>query len=219
MPMPRSPKRPGTVTVAAIILIVLGTLSLVCGVCGAGGTAVMALMPEGAAKGGPGQPPDPMAPQRFIAKEVPAYYPVIFASVGLDMMIGLGQLICGIGLLRMSSLSRLLAILLTLVKLVVSLAGHAFSFLLVFPAQSRFFEQNPPPANAPFDAAAFGQAFGMGFVVLTIVVQLVIVAVVVLLLSLKGTRDAFASAGSPEPEPEERRPTGYDDDDGYGARQ
>lgn len=221
--MPRPPQRPGSVLFAAIVLIIVGTLSLLCDLMGGGMIAVLAAIPAPAAKekvAGKAliaEPPDPFAEMRFIAKEAPGYYVFSGVSVGLDLLLGLGQLICGIGLLRMSSSARLMAILLTVVKLLAGFGGHVYNFLYVMPAQARFHELNPPLPGMP-DMASLTQTLGMGMVVIYIVIQLAIALTIVLLLLLPGNRQAFIDAASPQPEEQERRPSGYDDDDdGYGA--
>ncbi len=216
--MPRTPQRPGTVLSAAIILIIVGTWSLLAGVCGAGSIAVLAAIPEPKEKAMPGQPPDAMAPMRFVAKEVPGYYVFAGVSLGLDTLLGLGQLFCGLGLLRMSSRARTVAILLTLAKLFLSFGGQAFNFIFVFPAQARFYELNPAPPGMP-DMASFSQTLGIGAVVFGMVIQLAIVGAILLLLLLPGTRQAFVDAALPQPEEEPKRRSGYEDeeDDGYGS--
>jgi hypothetical protein len=211
-------KTPGMVIFVGVILIIVGSWSLIGGLCGGGSMAFIALSPEPPGPKAKGQPPDPAAPQRFIAKEVAGYYAVVFSLMAVDMLFGLGQLFAGIGLLRLSSTARMLAILLTLGKLLVSFGGHAYNLLLVLPAQARFFEANPMPQGqgAPFDLGAITQAFTAIILVLVIVIQLIVAATILVVLNRKSTRDAFAAASQPSTEEDERprsRYEGYDDDD------
>lgn len=222
--MPLPPKRPGTVLFVGVLLIIIGGWSLLGGLCATAplvGAAIGGDQPPG-----PVQPGDAGAVHRFFAKEVTGYFPVMFTLMAVNMLLGFGQLLSGIGLFRMNSAARLSAIGLSLVKLLFAFVGHAYNFLLVLPAQKRFFELNPPlppGQQAPFDIGAFMSAFTFIILGITILIQLTLFAVIVILLSTKGTRDAFAAAASPQADEDDEtggkrrsRYEGYEDDDDFG---
>ncbi|MBI2804637.1 MAG: hypothetical protein HYX68_06590 [Planctomycetes bacterium] len=210
--MTQKPKRPATVIIAAVLLILFGTWSLLGGICGAGGMAILNAMPP---QKGKLPAEDPAAPARFIAKEAPGYYPVIFTLMGIDVLLGIGQLATGISLFSLSGIGRYGAMGLTLVKLMVSFAGHAYNLIVVLPLQKRFFEENPLPQGAPFDAGAFSQGLTGVVLIITIVVQLTITGLIVWLLLSGSARAAFAAAAAPPEEAEEKPRSGYEDDDDY----
>jgi hypothetical protein len=196
------------VILAAVMLMIVGGFSLIGSICGAGGIAMVAVTPE--VPRAKGQPPDPLATQRFIAKEVPGYYPFVVATMTFDLLIGIGQIAAGIALLRMSSLARMAAIVLTLMKLLLSCVGHVYNGVLVMPVQAKFLEENP---QVP---ASFTQSLTVALLAVTIIFQLAFSALILVPLLLKSTRDAFAAASRPPAEEEERprsRYEGYDDED------
>jgi hypothetical protein len=200
----------------AVILFLVGGWSLLGGCCGTGYLAMLATMPEQPGGKIKGAPPggDPGEMQRFMAKEAPGYYPVIFTLSGIDILFGLGQVIAGIGLLRLSSAARIMTIVLTLGKLFFSFAGHAYNVIFVTPAQAKFFEQNPLPPGAPFDLASFTRAATWLVLGIVVVIQLALVMAIVIPLVMSNVRQAFADAANP-PSLEDgprRRDTGYDDD-------
>src|ERR1019366_7596602 len=160
--MPAKPKRPGQVIFVAVVLIILGCWSLLGGVCGGGFTAFAAMQPD---PGGPAQPGDPFAAQRFLAKEIPGYTATIFVLLFFNMLFGIGELIAGIGLLRMSSAARTLAIVLTVLKLFFSMASNAYNLVYVLPANDKFIREHLIVAQGgqppPFDLGAVPQASAM----------------------------------------------------------
>lgn len=204
-------KRPGLVTVAAVILFLVGAWSVFGGLCGGGAVAVMAFLPE--------PPPnadnkarldDPMASVRFLAKEVPGYYAIATASLAVGMLIGLVEIGCGFGVLRLSGTARLLAILITLLKLVFSAAGHGYNLIYVLPAQQRFHELNPHIPGGEVAAIASYAGLAVG-----IFLQLAVVITILALLFAPSVRQAFAEAAKPaDPTDEElpRRRDAYEED-------
>ncbi len=210
-------KRPGTVTAVAVILFIVGGFSLLAGMCSGGWIAIVAMKPplDG---GGPDaakvDPNDPAAVQRFMAAEVPGYFPAVFAFQGIDILLGVGQVVAGIGLLRMSGTARVMAILLMLVKLLFSFAGHSFTLTLVVPAQTKLMRMNPPPPGVPFDMGRMTEAITWAGVLIAVVIQLALVITVISLLSTKRVRDAFAGRTPPVVDEEDRfhrRAQGHED--------
>ena len=156
--MSQPTKRPGAVTAAAVVLFIVGSLSLLCGIVTGGGVAVFALNPPRPDAPKKADAADPFgfmfAQQDFVIKESPAYYPVHITGAALDLLLGIAQIACGVGLLRMSSASRWMAILFTLVKLLTSLAFHVYTLMYEFPAQERFAAANPLVKGGPDGAGA-----------------------------------------------------------------
>ena len=226
--MSYTPKRPGLVTFVAVVLIILGSLSLLGGVCGGAATVFMALQPEPAAPPAPGDIMAPMAQQQhFMAKEVPAYTATQFGILFLELLFGAGQLIAGIGLLRLSPAARMLALFLTVTKLLYALAHHAYQLIFILPAASKLQQQmmadmqkmagpNAPPPP-PIDIGGLTQAMGMIGVGCTFAVQLTIAIMILIVLNMQTTKDAFAGispGGLPEDDDRLRsRLKGYDEDE------
>jgi hypothetical protein len=227
--MPAKPTRPGSITFVAIVLIILGCLSLLGGLTGAPGliyTAVTADPPPRA----PGQPPDGNEIHRMAAKENATYYPVVGGLLLVDVLFGIAQIVCGIGLLRMNPTWRIPAILVTLGKMLFSWGNQAYQVVVLGPVTTRFFQEAlvmPPgpggqPQQMPFDIGMFMQAaMGIG-VFITVIVQLAIFLTITLILTSARTKVAFAAASAPQPAEddadnrEHRRPSryeGYDDDE------
>jgi hypothetical protein len=213
-------KTPGLVIFVGVMMIIVGGWSLFGGLCVGGGMAVAALRKEAPGAQGKIQPGDVGAVHRFFAKEVPGYFAVSFAIVGIDMLFGLGQLFAGIGLFRLSSLARIAAILLTLGKLLLSFGGHAYQIIFVLPAQERFFQLNPPvPAGQPqaFDINTILRSLTMVILVITVLIQIAIAMTVLIVLNTKNTKATFAGESSASSAEEQERPRsryeGSDDDD------
>jgi NAD-dependent deacetylase len=143
--MNHAPKRPGLVIFAAVIMILAGSWSVFGGICGGGAIGLVDVMPTMPhAKG----QQDPAALQRFVTKEVPGYYPVIFGMLGLTVLVGIAMIAAGIGVLRMSSTARVVAMLLVLISLLISFGRGVYNAVFVLPAQARFVQANPGPEFA-----------------------------------------------------------------------
>ena len=201
--------RPGTVTTAAIILFIVGGWSLLSVPCASVFIGVLAAMPEPpAAADGKAQVGDPAASMRFIVKEVPSYYPVIFASMAVTMVFGIGQIVAGLGLLRLSPRSRGMAILFTIGKLLWAFAGHAYNVFLVMPVQERFFQQNPHIPGGSLTGGLTYITLGI-----TAVIQIAIGMVIIGLVLSPSAKAAFNSTSAPgDDDLPRRRDEGYGDD-------
>jgi hypothetical protein len=207
--MARTVKRPGTVTWAAVVLFIIGGWSLIMVPCAGVGMAVIAALPEKPLVNGKAAPDDPGAPIRFISREVPGYEIVTFASLGVSFLFGIIEIACGIGVLRLSSGARMLALLVACTRMLFSIAGNLYQALMVMPVQQRFYDQNP---HIPGGSIASGLGYvglGIGFLI-----QLIIFFAIVGLLMSSSARNAFAAAANPPAEDDEppRRDEGYDDD-------
>jgi hypothetical protein len=227
--MPAKPVRPGSITFVAIVLIILGCLSLLGGLTTVPSLIYTAVTPDQPPPP-PGQPPGGPDLQRMYAKETATFYPVTGGFLLADLLCGIGQIVCGIGLLRMNPSRRLAAIFVTLGKMVFSWGNQAYTVLVLGPVTARFLQQAivmPPgpqgqPQPMPFDMGMFMQAaMGIG-IFITVIVQLAIFLTITLILTSAGTKAAFAAAAAPQPaededaEHDERRRSryeGYDDDD------
>jgi hypothetical protein len=224
--MPAKLTRPGSITFVAIVLIILGCLSLLGGLTGAPSLIYTAVTPDQPLPP-PGQPPGGPDLQRMYARETVTYYPVMGGLLLADLLCGIGQIVCGIGLLRMNPARRVPAILITLVKMLFSFGSSAYQVFVLGPVTARFLEQAmvlPPgpqgqPQPMPFDLNMFMQAVMGLAVAATVVIQLAILLTITLILTSAGTKAALAAAAAPQPHEEEEqerrrsRYEGYDDDD------
>jgi hypothetical protein len=205
--MNHAPKRPGLIIFAAVIMILAGSWNVLGGICGGGAIALLDAMPKlPQAKG----QQDPTALQRFITKEVPGYYPVIFGMLALTVLLGIAMIAAGIGLLRMSSTARVVALLLVLISLLISFGGGVYNAVFVLPAQARFVEANPGPEFA------MTMPLGIGSLIFGVVLQLAIAIAISIPLNTRASKAAFVAASQPPREEEDRprsRYEGYDDED------
>ncbi len=226
--MPAKPTRPGSITFVAILLIILGCLSLLGGLTGVPSLIYTAVTPDQAPPP-PGQPPSGPDLQRMFAKETATFYPVTGGFLLADLLCGIAQIVCGVGLLRMNPSWRLVAIFATLAKMLFSWGSQAYQVLVLGPVTARVFQQAmvmPPgpqgqPQQMPFDIGMLMQA-AVGIVIfITVIVQLAIFLTITLILTSAGTKSAFAAAAAPQPAEEEvddrderrrSRYEGYDDD-------
>jgi flagellar basal body-associated protein FliL len=222
--MPRTPTRPGSITFVAIVLIVLGCLSLL-GAIQIVTLAIVALSAEPApATRAPGQPPDQASIHRFLAKEVPGYYPVAFAAESLNVLFGLAQLLCGVGLLKLKPGARIWALWLIIAKLLFAFASNAYQGFVVIPPTQRFLAENivqPAGQQAPADLiSTITGAILIMVVVGSVVFQIAVALTLILVLTSATAKKAFSGGAEPqseEGEPKEERPRsryeGYDEDD------
>jgi hypothetical protein len=205
--MNHAPKRPGLIIFAAVIMILAGSWNVLGGICGGGAIALLDAMPKMPhAKG----QQDPTALQRFVTKEVPGYYPVIFGMLALTVLLGIAMIAAGIGLLRMSSTARVVAMLLVLISLLISFGGGVYNAVFVLPAQARFVQANPGPEFA------MTMPIGIGSLIFGIVLQLAIAIAILVPLNTRSSKAAFVAASQPPQEEEDRprsRYEGYDDED------
>ena len=205
--MNHAPKRPGLIIFAAVIMILAGSWNVLGGICGGGAIALLDAMPKMPhAKG----QQDPTALQRFVTKEVPGYYPVIFGMLALNVLLGIVMIAAGIGLLRMSSTARVVAMLLVLISLLISFGGGVYNAVFVLPAQARFVQANPGPEFA------MTMPIGIGSLIFGIVLQLAIAIAILVPLNTRSSKAAFVAASQPPQEEEDRprsRYEGYDDED------
>ncbi len=204
--MPPKPTRPGSITFVAIVLIILGSLSLLGGLTGTPQLIITAVTDDAPPR--PGQPPDL---QRMFAKETVSYYPVTGGLLLADVLFGVGQIVCGVGLLKMNPARRIPAILVTLGKMLFSFASDAYQMIVLGPVMARFVEQavvmpagpqGQPPPPMPFD---FGQLMQAGMaigVAITVVFQLAIFLTITLIMMSAGTKAAFAAAAAAAAEDE-----------------
>ncbi len=208
-------KRPGVVLAAAILLFIFGGLSVLGSCCAGAGLLMQGVIPEPPAVQGK-KPPNAMDLNRKVAEEVPGFIIVESGTHGLNLLLGLVKIFAGIGLLKMSSPARLLAIGAAIVSILVTLGHAAYTAVLVIPVYDKVFAEqlkNAPPM--PFDFAQLMQGSMWVGVLFGIVLALAIWLTVIFLLSGQKVRAAFAEAGLPpvEEEPPRSRLEGYDDDD------
>ena len=222
--MPATPKRPGTILGAAILLLIFGVYSLLGGICGgifvlnpeAVTEALSNLLPK--APGPQGKEQDVFAPQRQVAKEAPAYTPVMVASSGVTSLLGLLAVIAGIGALRMKPSARSLGIFVALTEILATLIQSGYNIAFVIPITARVTaEQNQERPPGMPDMSGFTNGALYGGAIFGILFTIVIWGIVLMLLRSKSATDAFAGKFPEDPptsgETEPSRYEGYEDDD------
>ena len=205
--MPKKVKTPGMVTLVAILMFIAGGFNILGCVCGGGSIAMLEAIPD--MPRGPGQQ-DPKAMQRFLTKEVPGYYPVVFGILGIDGLLGIAKIALGIGLLRLNAMARLLTMAVYGFNLLLALASGVYNATILLPAQSRFIAANPAPEHVMV------QPIAIGSLVLGILLALAVSITILVVLNLRSTKEAFLAASQPPTEAEDRpasRYEGYDDED------
>jgi hypothetical protein len=203
--MPETPARPGTVTFVAIVLIILGSISLLSALIGVPWTAYIALSPEPPAPP-PNQPPDIAAIQRFLAKEVPGFYAVTLTFAGLDLLFGLGELLSGIGLLKLKPRARAAAFFVILGKLLLGIGANTYQGLVVLPVQNSFIAKHVLPAGqqAPFDISALMGGISLVAVGVVVLLQIAVAVILILVLLTSSAKAAFAGVAATPPLDEEQ---------------
>ena len=223
--MPGTPMRPGTISFVAILLVILGCLSLLCGLTNVPTLIFIAVTPD--PQPVPGQPPDGMALQRMAAKENATYYPAMGGFLLADLLCGIGQIVCGFGLLKMNPSRRVPAILVTLAKVLLVFGSTVYQAFVLGSVMPRFLEQamvmpagpQGQPQPMPIDLNLVTQVLLVLWVSATVIVELAIFLTITLILTSSKTKAAFTAASAPQPTEDvqaEERPQphfeGYEDE-------
>ena len=221
--MPATPKRPGTILGAAILLLIFGVYALLGGLC-AGFIALNPSALENLANllprppAGPnGKQQDPLEAQKRVAKEAPAYVPVMACTQAVGTLLGLLALIAGLGALKMKPSARRLGIFVALAVIVSTLIQTGYNFAYVVPITIQVAEEQAEdrPPGMP-DMSGATKVMTYGFTAFAIVFQLVIWGIILMLLRSKSATDAFAGKFPEDPptsaQEQPSRYEGYDDD-------
>jgi hypothetical protein len=223
--MPNAPRRPGALIFVAILLIVFGGYSIV----NSGGTAWYAvLIASGNAEENPNAKvdfTDVMANLQFVGNKVPGGVITILGFAVVDVLFGVVQLGCAIGILRLAPAARTATIGLVWAEFVYVIVKDVFGLIVIVPAQIEFIKLHPMQIQGPQDQGmvemmtVIMQVVTYGVVCAGFVFQLFVVVLVVWILSTERTRAAFAGRLDVQSE-EEQRPSasrspyaGYDDED------
>jgi hypothetical protein len=202
------PRRPGVVTTAAVILFIVGGWSLLGACCTGASLGLMFALPAPPQIDDKARPEDPLASTRFLLKELPSYPYVQGGVLAINCLFGIGQIIGGIGLLKLRPFAPIFATSVSIGKLLFAFVGHAYAIMVVMPVQERFFVENPhiPGGNI---VGMFGLFTIAGVAGVQIIIGLTIIA----LIYAPTAREAFAAAASPPPEGEEWQRRRDEDDD------
>jgi hypothetical protein len=194
-------KRPTGVTVIAIMNIVFGAMGLMGSVCGLGQAAVgSALKPPGA--GGNNDPATVF--EQELAKEDPNNKVVSMIALVVGLFTATGLLFSGIGLLKLRSWARTLAILLAVLEIVIGLANAGYALAVTLPATERAMANTEKVMEAQKNAPGVSEALKvMGMITsmmtaLTVgfmVVGLLYYTIVLVILNGAKAKAAFAGAG------------------------
>ena len=219
--MPDAPERPGTVMFVAIVLFVFGAVYTL-SACATGGQAgYIAFFSEPPDPRAKVRPDDVAANLRFLADEIPGYVAIVIGVAVLDILFGIAQLICGIGVLKVKPAARTATMVLILLRLVYVLVFDAFSAVMMYPVQIRFYELHPLeiPQHAgprPVDMATIMRVTLYVGLALKVFVELFVAALIVWLLNTAKAKAAFAGTLEPPPEEVEKPRSayvGYEDDE------
>jgi len=198
-------KTPGSVIGAASVMFIYATLLMICVGCAGFGLAIK-------------DPNEPL--QAALDKELPENSAVQIANASANLLFALLLFGCGIGILFLSNIARIVTYLTCMVIPVVTLAITIYQLVFIYPIQQRVIaaeiqKQGP----APFDVNMFMNATAALAMIIAISVPVIFCGTVFILLSLKSARLAFAGESAKPPPEDERRSsyTGYDDDDDYGG--
>lgn len=226
--MASTAKRPGSLSFVAILLIILGSLSCLNGLTQTPSLIYVAVSDEPGPRPA-GKPPDNNDLLRMCAKESPSFYYVTGGLTLVFVLFGVGQIICGIGLMKMNAARRMPAIWLTLGKLIFSISEDVYQAVVMGPALGEFFEEamanavppgQPAPQMPPEIASIMQIGLGAAMAIAA-VIQLAIFLTIVLILTSHTVTTALAAgtdapaeeAETPEREPRKRRYEGYEDDE------
>lgn len=221
--MPQAVNRPGTVMFVAIVLFLFGTLYILSALATGGQAGYIAFFSAPPDPNAKIRPDDVAANLHFLPQEVPGYVAIVIGVAVLDILFGFGQLYCGIGVLKMKPSARMATIALILLRLLYILGFDAFSALVLYPAQIKFYELHPLelPNQGPevINMATFMRFILYGAMVVKIFVELFVAGLIVILLSTAKTRAAFAGIVEPTedelPKKSSSQYVGYDDEEGY----
>jgi hypothetical protein len=223
--MPDAPKRPGSLTFVAIVLFTFGFVYLLNSAATGFYAGIVVLDPQEHDPNAKIAAGDVSGTLRFIAGEIPGWVAISLVISVLDILFAIGQIMCGINVMRLKPSARKATILLIVTRLLYILAYDGFAAVVVLPIELRLSERQ----MADIVPAGGGQAdlsMVMGLMKIAIYgvfglkVLLEIFAAGLLLLLLSTSRAKNAFAGIPDvPETsiqEERQRTqyaGYEDDD------
>lgn len=217
--MPATPKRPGTILGAAILLLIFGVYSILGGVCG----GIVILTPDAIGNLMPKQPgvqgkaQDPLAPQRQVALEAPAYVPFALGFTGFTVLLGLLATIAGIRALKMAPAARSLGVFVAIAVILSTLVQTGYNFAYVIPITARVTaeqQKERPPGMPDMSGVTTGAMYGGA--IFGVIFNIVIWGIVIMLLRSKSATDAFAGKFPEELTSEQEKPSryeGYDDDD------
>lgn len=138
-------QRPTGAVVFGVLFIIFGSLGLLGICCGGGSIGLLAALPRDnpALKNNPS-----ILQQQFMVENYPLYLPGMIATMALGLVICIGELIAGIGLLKMKRWARKLALIVAALILFQCVVSAAFQIFIVIPGANRFWS-NPPPQMPP----------------------------------------------------------------------
>lgn len=200
-------RTPGSVIGAAVTMFIYAALLMIC--VGCTGIGYVAKDPN-----------DAFGVEAMMDKEAPSHQIVGIAGAAFNLLFSLTLFACGIGVLFLSNIARIVAYLTCIAIPLVTLAGTIYNITVVFPVQERMMaqqfqamQQQQPGAAPPIDFGMImkgGAALGL---LIAIGVPVLFCGPIIVLLSLKSARLAFA--GETAQLPDDRR---YTDTDDYDAR-
>lgn len=182
-------QRPTGALVIGILYIIFGSLGLLGACCGGGSIGLLSML----GRNNPALQNNPSILQhQFMVEHYPLYLPGMITTLTLGLIISIGELIAGIGLLKMSSWARRLGIAIAVLILCQCLISAAYQLLVSIPGADRFWS-NPPPQmqNLPPEIRDFNRMISMAGL-LGLLPSLIYGGAALIVLLRPSMRDAFA---------------------------
>jgi hypothetical protein len=208
------PRKPGSVTAAAVMAIIYGSLGLLCGFCGLISLVAQEFMAQNinfnmaAAGGDPGvaafltQFDKEM--KDIIRRDIPLNAIIQVAESVLSLLFAALILAGGIGLLKMKRWSRKLTLRSCLAEMALSSFQVVYLFAVTLPVTIRAIDEAmpkallalPPGAALPpnfQESQELANTLGLAFAGIVVAICIIYFFLIVCLLSRRTVRDAFAS--------------------------
>ncbi len=200
-------QRPASVTTAAVLAIVYGSLFTLCGLCGLASLAMQGANKNLFAGGDPQQAEMQKKMEDALEREVPLYRAMQVIGPVVGLVLALALLVAGIGLLRLYSWARFLAIGTAMLTVLFNILQTFYQLVFLIPAMNRVFTDVLPnalpkgPAAPPVDivqVVKYSVLAGTIFGVLIQVAVIIYLLIIMFLLLQRKARAAFAGIDMPE---------------------
>jgi hypothetical protein len=209
-------RRPTSVLVIAIFQLIFGGLSMICGACqavgAAGGDGQQFQMP-GAAKD-PDQEKLAKLTKEVEEKDIPGKKAVNIGGQVLDWVLAIAMIASGIGLLKMQSWARVLAIGYAIISVAHKIFGVIYLFAFVSPAMKDAVQQLPADDRTKLEPFV---TLGIVVAAVTMFVMMIYPVIVLIVMLLPSVAHAFRpydpdrDLGEVEDHEDYRDPPAFDD--------
>jgi hypothetical protein len=209
-------RRPTSVLVIAIFQLVFGGLGMVCGACALVGAAAG----DGQQFQMPGAPKDPDQEklekliQQVEDKDVPGKKAFDIGDQVVNWVLAIALIASGIGLLKMQSWARALAIIYAIVSVLEKIVGLIYTFAFINPALREALQQMPAEDRTKVEPFVTLGIVGGPVILFVMMIYPVIVLIVMLLPSVARAfrpYDPDRDLGGMEDHEDYRDPPAFDD--------